>query len=109
MCKRDETILSELKSRIPEQIRSRIRRIILFGSRARGDEQEESDLDLVIIVDEKDSELERELQDLAYVVMCDFDFMPIISLRVFSFAQFEDAVGRELSFYVNLEREGVVI
>ncbi len=61
-----------------------IQELILYGSRVRGDAADDSDLDLVALVDEKTPELKIALDEIAYSVMWDRDFKPMISLKVFS-------------------------
>jgi len=63
----------------------------------------------VALVDEKTSELEQALDEIAYEVMWDHDFMPIISLKVFSEERFRSAAAKGLSYYRNVEREGVTV
>ena len=105
----DRQIIAELKKRIPEDIRYHIKKLILFGSRARGDAGEDSDLDIIALVDEKNSEIENKLGDAAYSVMWDNDFRPVISLKVFAESRFQNAVERGFSFYRNVDEEGVVL
>lgn len=80
-----------------------------YGSRARGDATEDSDLDLVALVDEKTPEIEQMLDDISYKLMWDHDFKPIISLKVFGEDRFREAAAKGFSFYRNVEREGVTI
>lgn len=105
----DKQIVAELKGRLPAEVLLHLRQIILYGSRARGDAAEDADLDLVALVDEKTPELEEALDDIAYKVMWEHDFNPIISLKVFSEERFRDSIAKGFSFYRNVEREGVVI
>lgn len=109
MGKLDKALIEELKQRLPADVLSHIRRMIMYGSRARGDAAEDSDLDLVALVDEKTPELEQALDEIAYQLMWDHDFKPIISLKVFSEDRFLNAAAKGLSFYRNVEREGVTI
>ncbi len=90
-------------------MRRHVERFIVFGSRARGDAPVYSDLDLVALVDKKTPEIEKALDDVAYDVMWDHDFSPIISLKVFSKANFESAVARDLSFYKNVDSHGITV
>lgn len=105
----DKTLIEELKQRLPADVLLHIRRMIMYGSRARGEAAEDSDLDLVALVDEKTPELEQALDEIAYKVMWDHDFKPIISLKVFSEERFRSAAAKGLSFYRNVEREGVTV
>ncbi len=61
------------------------------------------------LVDNKSSEIERKLEDVAYQVMWDHDFKPIISLKVFAESRFKSAVKRGISFYENVQKEGVSV
>jgi uncharacterized protein len=109
MAEIDKQIARELKGRLPSEIRLHVRKIILFGSRARDDAAADSDLDLIALVDEKTPALENALDEVAYGVMWDHDFNPMISLKVFSEAIFRRAAEKGFSFYRNVEREGIEI
>lgn len=105
----DKQLVEELKRRLPTEVRKHLRQLILFGSRARGDAAEDSDLDLVALVDNNTPELERALDDTAYNVMWDHDFQPVISLKVFSEARFHHSLEQGFSFYRNVMKDGVVV
>jgi hypothetical protein len=107
MGEQDRIIVQELKARFPAAARERLVRLILYGSRARGEAGTDSDLDLIALVDEKTPELEAQLDEAAYQVMWAHDFRPIISLKVFAEDRFRHAAAKGYSFYLNVEREGV--
>ena len=109
MDERDRTLIEEFKNRLPAGLRDRVRKIIVFGSRVRGEAAEDSDLDVIALVDEKTPEIERRLEDIAYQVMWDHDFKPIISLKVFDESHYSDALRRGFSFYLHVEKEGVAV
>ena len=106
---RDSRMLAEFRKRLPEDVKPGLRAILAYGSRVRGDATEESDLDVVALVESKTPELERRLDDIAYEVMWDFDFTPIMSLRVFPYAQFHDAAQQGLSYYRNVLAQGLSV
>jgi len=105
----DRLIVAEIKGRLPVEVLRHLRQMILYGSRARGDAAEDADLDLLALVDEKTPALEEALDDIAYKVMWEHDFKPIISLKVFSEERFRDSIARGVSFCRNVEREGVIV
>lgn len=66
----------QLRKLYPEKIEE----IILFGSRARGDAQEDSDTDILVIVKNGDKELKNRITDLAFDVILKYgvDIEPVI-------------------------------
>ena len=109
MRKQDRKIILELKRRLSADLQKRVIKFIIYGSRARGIDADDSDLDLVVLVDEKTPEIESALDDLAYSVMWDYDFKPVISLKVFSEARFRSFTEKGMSFYRHVEKEGILI
>lgn len=109
MTERDKEIISEFKRRLAREILGDIKKLIVFGSRARGAATEESDLDMIVLVTDKTPETEKKLEDVAYSVMWDYDFKPIISLKVFTESQFNNAIAKGFSFYKHIEKEGVSV
>ena len=106
---RDESIVSELKRRIPNDILTHFRKIIVFGSRVKGQQLEDSDLDIVALIDQKNSVLEKKMEDIIYQVMWDYDFKPIISIKIFVEKQFQERFKRGFSFYKHVVNEGLAI
>jgi uncharacterized protein len=109
MRREDRKMVEEFRRRLPGEISEHVRRLIVFGSRARGDASEDADLDLIALVDEDAPEIEKALDDVAYDVMWDYDFKPIISLKVFAESAFDSAVSRGSSFYRNVARQGILL
>ena len=106
---KDRQIVEEMKKRLSPEAKQHIRKLIVFGSRATGRATEESDLDLIALVDVKTLDIESILDDVAYRVMWDRDFKPIISLKVIAESQFNAALDKGYSFYKHVEKEGVAV
>lgn len=84
-------------------------KVIVYGSYARGDYQENSDVDVMILVDltvEEIKKIENEIYDLAFDIEMNrgIDISPIIKNE----KQYEYWVDT-LPFYRNVRKEGVVI
>ncbi len=109
MEERDRILILEFKKQLPADVMAHIRKVIAFGSRVRGQGEEDSDLDLLILVDRKTPELESKIEDIAYQVMWDHDFKPIISIKVFTEAGYLNSLKEGFSFYKTIEREGITL
>jgi predicted nucleotidyltransferase len=109
MDERDKALITDLKERLPQQIKNHIKRFIVFGSRVRGEATEGSDLDIIVLVDEKTPEIEKVLDDIVYQVMWDHDFKTIISLKIFAESKFDDAFSKGFSFYRHVAEDGVTV
>lgn len=109
MDKKDKNLILEFKRRLPSDIKPHLKRIIAFGSRVRGDFSPDSDLDMVVLIDEDNPTIKQKLKDTLYDVMLDNDFKPIISLKTFSESKFQDLFNRGFSFYRHVLQEGIPI
>ncbi|MBF0136094.1 MAG: nucleotidyltransferase domain-containing protein [Magnetococcales bacterium] len=105
----DRRVLSELKDRLTVAASHTLRKLVVFGSRVRGDHAEDSDLDVVALVERATPAVIQKMDDAAYDVMWKFDFRPMISLKIFEVEWFDAAVRNRIPFYRNVVREGVVL
>lgn len=109
MHKRDKEIINEFKQSLPDDVKTYVKKLIIFGSRARGNAADDSDLDIAILVIDKNPEIEKKLEDIAYAIMMQFDFNPILSLKVFDEKEFNSALENDFSFYRHVVSEGITI
>ncbi len=102
-----ETVLAELRSRIEALYGPRLDRLILFGSRARGDADDEFDIDVMIVL--KEPAVDRGAERERYMdVICELSLkyntviMPILTdARTYRTSDF--------GLYHNVRSEGVAI
>lgn len=82
-------------------------RIVLYGSRARGDYSEGSDTDIAVVV----RGLTREMKDtmLNRVADVEFDHLRSLSTLILSEEDFLLLKSRERRIALDIEREGVLI
>lgn len=63
MQEKDRKIVEKFKSLVSQRVK--VHEVRVFGSRARGDATEESDLDVLVVVDYLDPSTERYISDCA--------------------------------------------
>lgn len=106
---RVEKIVRTFKKELLEKLDGHIIKTILFGSYARGEEEPDSDVDMLIIADDKNRNLEKSIGDIAYKIMWDNDFNPLLSIMVVSEVEFKKFYNLGYSFYENVEKEGILL
>ncbi|MCX8063163.1 MAG: nucleotidyltransferase domain-containing protein [Anaerolineales bacterium] len=72
--------LYELLARLKTEFGERVVRVALFGSKSRGDDRPDSDMDLLIIVQEENWQLQRALIEVGSEVGMKYDV--IFDLRI---------------------------
>ncbi|WP_448902672.1 nucleotidyltransferase domain-containing protein [Eubacterium sp.] len=101
------TTLQEYTKEIKKVYGSHLKNVILYGSYARGDQTDDSDIDIMILVDLDDKNIkdyETKLSDITFDINLDNDLMimPIVKNQN-HFKRWIDAYP----FYRNIEKEGV--
>ncbi len=97
--------LSELHSRLEDLLGSRLKRMVLFGSKARGDAEPNSDTDVAIIVEGLDRILKSQILDI--VAEVELNHLTPLSTLILSNADFDRLKARELRLADDIEREGL--
>ena len=88
-------------------IRDRVRRLILFGSRARGDHKPYSDYDILVVLPEKDRQVVDALYDATMEVL--FRTHRLVSLKIYREADLARFSAMPTPFLRNVLREGVAL
>ncbi|MBI2149359.1 MAG: nucleotidyltransferase domain-containing protein [Acidobacteria bacterium] len=86
-------------------VRSRIEKVILFGSRVRGDEKPYSDYDVLIVVDER----ERDILDAVHDAVMDALLATgrLVSPKVYRRRDFDRFSAIPTPFFKNVLKEGI--
>lgn len=98
-----QRISSELRMRFSDRIKG----IYVFGSRVRGDHSEWSDLDILVIVKDKDINLEKEIIEIFTEerLKTGIPFAPVIK----DIKTFEREKELNTPFYQDILREGIMV
>lgn len=96
-----DVFVQQLHTRFGERVRS----VVLFGSKARGDFGPESDLDLLVELTDDDVDLQWEVQRLAARVSLEYDLL--LSVRAVGRSQWERMARYRSPLYRALQAEGV--
>jgi hypothetical protein len=99
----DHAAVLALKQRLQERFGQV--ELVLFGSKARGDDAPDSDIDVLIVLESVTAGAESEIDDLIYDVDLAYDC--VISAAVFSRRELVDGPLRQSPLLRVIEREGV--
>jgi len=103
MNENEDVALGRFEAAIRERLGKHLKQIILYGSRARGDNDPDSDYDLLLVVDEVTGEVDRIIDDVAGDCFCEYSkLFPVVAV---SEERFKNDVYEPL--LINVKREGV--
>lgn len=101
----DDPIIIEFVKAVRKKLGSRLQRVILFGSHARGDSWEGSDYDFAVIIDNHDRDVDEYVLDAITEILDCYD--ALVSAQVFG--EEEWFVERNFPLGINIIREGVAL
>ena len=97
--------VAEIKRHVLALVGNRLKVFSVFGSKARGDFDSKSDVDLAIVVDGLDGTTKRQIIDR--VVEAEMEHLVAIFSLVLSWENFVDLRARERRIALDIEREGI--
>jgi uncharacterized protein len=104
---RVRSAIQELKQRLDERFSTRLRDFRLFGSYARGDWHEDSDVDVVIVVEGLDRRERDALFDISWEVRVE-RMVPLAPLAL-STDEWRTLTARGYLLASDIEREGIAL
>ena len=104
-----DIVLKQFIEELSKLLGNRLKKVILYGSYARGDYDKNSDLDIMILTDLTEEELIKyrmKIRDIA----CDLEFDNdiVISPLVRNIEKYNKRID-VIPFYMNIQKEGVVL
>jgi len=102
-----ENQLIDLKESLKLSLGDSLIKMVLFGSRARGDYDEDSDIDIAIIVRSISKELRNKIFN--QVAEIELKYLRSISSIIFSETEFNRLKERERKVALDIESEGILL
>ena len=104
-----DKILRVIHSQATSMFSGNLKSVILYGSYARGDYQNDSDIDVMVLVDMDKHDLmcyEKKIAHLSSKIDLDYDVFTSIKLQ--DYKTYNDWLN-VVPFYQNVQREGVFV
>jgi uncharacterized protein len=100
-----DEVAREFADQLRAELGPRVAEIRLFGSRARGDARQNSDYDILVILDRRTPEIRSEVLKIAVRLMDKYNVLVVTVLR--SAEEWRKAQGYPLA--LNIARESVLL
>lgn len=105
LSKTERQALKALVTRVRSKLRNKVDSVCLFGSRARGEGTEESDLDVLVLLKSVDMKAKHAIWDIANDIF--LDTWINISPLVMSKSQFRELTLRERLLAKEIHKDGI--
>jgi len=99
-------LINQIKERLMKTYGEKIKRVILYGSYVRGEATRDSDVDILVVVDESLNpfEVRRGLSDLLFdTLLEEGELISVITLPEHFFENYNSP------FVLNVKREGMIL
>lgn len=103
----EQKALQDFKKRVLKEFGDQVLHFRLFGSRARGEGNEESDVDILVLMKEAPTKIRGRVFEIAADILLNYEID--ISPLVMSQKQFEEMKSRERLLPMEIEKEGIPI
>ena len=101
----NDPVVSKYVDEVRHKLKSRLKDVYLFGSRARGDAWEGSDYDIALVVKDRDRNLEDAVLDVSTYLLDEFEVL--ISTHIFT--EEEWLLEKKLPLGINILKEGIAL
>lgn len=105
LTERERETLLEFLEQLRDHLDGTVQEVVLFGSRARGEAQPESDMDVLVVLSEADLATSKLVRHLAVEVWLRHGIY--VSTRVWSQAHWRMLEELQTLLYQNIRRDGI--
>jgi predicted nucleotidyltransferase len=107
MKKNEEKALKEFSRLLRQKIGADLVEIKVFGSKVRGEDSPESDVDVLVILKHIDRKKREIISNIAFEIGLKYELF--LSTVVYEKDIFYSPLSKETLFYQNVQKEGVLI
>ena len=104
---KEKMVLKEFKTSLGQVLGGQLIELKLFGSKARGDDRADSDMDVLVIVASEDWHIRDKVYDVATDVLLQMDVC--ISPKVISKNRFDQLRKEGTSFINNVSKDAITV
>ena len=101
-----EPILKEVKKTLKNIYGDNLKKIILYGSYARGEAVDGSDIDLIILLDDMEEYIKEREKYFPAIYELDLKYDTVISIFPFKKEEYQK---RKMPIILNAKKEGILI
>lgn len=101
----EQAWLHEYRAALMGQHADLVLRLVVYGSKARGDAHDESDIDLLLVVPDNAAEMKRPLRRLGYSLAAATAIAP--SIQAYTENEWESLKRLRSPYRASVERDGV--
>ncbi len=102
----EEEAITKLKALLAQKLGNNLNSVLLYGSKARGDYSNESDIDILVVTDTVTPDVKDIIRDAVLDVQLEYS-LPI-SVHIRSLDYFTTQQNNKLNLFIhNVEREGI--
>ena len=102
-----DAAIAEFSAHVRACFGSRVAHLVLFGSQARGEATEDSDVDVLVVIDQLSSTDAREIDAMVGDILTRTDVL--LSPLLLSVARFDELRARERRLVAEIDREGISV
>ena len=104
----EKTAIRRLVDFLQKGYPAEVTRVVLFGSKARGDFQADSDIDLLVLVQHENWSLRNAIWSLAAAIELDYDNV-IFNIQVIGVERWGQMSQAHFSLCQSVEQDGIVL
>lgn len=102
----EEEAITKLKNLLSQKLGDNLKDLLLYGSKARGDYYNDSDIDILLVADTVNAEVKDIIRDTVLDIQIEYSLPIVVHIR--SLDYFNTQQRNRLNLFIhNVEREGI--